>query len=397
MQNGQDSAPFQVPRGLLFFFLALAVVGGIALVVGLFGAPQRAWANLFLVSNFAAWLSLGALVLIALNAVSGARWSLPLLRLQEACVAALPAGALGILVVLVLYPSLYGSADVVGNEPPPSPLRSFWLQRPFLLFRALVYVGAWLAFAVAIIRAARAQEQTGADPSNRKLEALACGFLVAFGVTCWLASNDWIMSLEVGWVSTVFGVYNFAGAFLSALAALTLLAVVLGRCAPLRTFVTPDRLHNLGSLLFGFSSFWMYTWYCQYLLIWYTNHPDETGYLRQREQGVWPTFVLASLILSWGIPFLVLMPRPAKRSRTILALVSLLVLAGRWFDLLVMIGPTQRDALATPGALEAGLALGALGVLGLCAVWSLSRLPLVPAVASWQLDEAPLHPLPATD
>jgi hypothetical protein len=377
LQNGQESAPFQVPRGLLLVFQVLAVLGGVALVAGLIGAPQRAWANLFLVSNFTAWLALGALVLIALNAVSGARWSRPLLRLQEACVAALPIGVLGVLVVLVLHPSLYGPAEV-GNEPPASALRSFWLQRPFLLLRALVYVGAWLAFAWAIIRAERAREQAGAAPADRKVVALACGFLAAFGVTCWLASNDWIMSLEAGWVSTVFGVYNFAGAFLSALAALTLLAVVLGRCAPLRPFLTADRYHNLGTLLFGFSSFWMYTWYCQYLLIWYTNHPDETGYLRQREQGGWPPFVLASLVLSWGIPFLVLLPRESKRSPVVLALVSLLVLAGRWFDLLVMIGPTQGGALAAPGILEVGFALGALGVLGLCALWSLLRLPLTP-------------------
>ena len=51
--------------------------------------------------------------------------------------------------------------------------------------------------------------------------------------------------------------------------------------------VTDDQLHDLGILLFSMSCFWMYTWYCQYMLIWFVNNPEETSYLRVRWRENW--------------------------------------------------------------------------------------------------------------
>jgi hypothetical protein len=186
------------------------------------------------------------------------------------------------------------------------------------------------------------------------------------------------MSLEADWSSTVFGVYNFAGLFLSALAAITLLAVALQRFTPLRDYLTTDHLHDLGTLLFAFSSFWMYIWFCQYLLIWYTNHPEEAIYFRRRLEAPWPAFLLTGLVLNWGVPFLVLLFREAKRRPGVLAAVSLLLLAGRWVDLFLMIAPSQGTTLTTPGVLEAGAALGAVGIVGVAVCRALGKASLVP-------------------
>jgi hypothetical protein len=212
-----------------------------------------------------------------------------------------------------------------------------------------------------------------------------------------LATYDWFMALQPGWSSTIIGVYNFAGSILSALAAVTLLAVTLRRYAPLRAVLPTACLHDLGTLLFGFSSFWMYIWYCQYLLIWYTNHPDETGYLRVRVQGVWLPYLLTSLVLNWVVPFLVLLPRRNKQSGTVLACVSIMLLVGRWVDLLVIIGPSQGEAFATPGLIEAGIAAGTVGVLGHCVLWSLAKLPLVPQGAADVPAERHPHVVPVPE
>ena len=96
-----------------------------------------------------------------------------------------------------------------------------------------------------------------------------------FGITVTLASFDWVMSLEYHWFSTIFGVYNFAGLFLSGLAAIILVALWLERAGPLRDVLNEDHLHDLGKLLFAFSVFWMYIWFSQYMLIWYTDIPGR--------------------------------------------------------------------------------------------------------------------------
>jgi hypothetical protein len=375
----QDNLAFHFPRWLLGLLVGLVLLGVVALAAGSFETPERAGANVLLVSNYLVGLSLGGLVLVALHYVTGAGWSVPLRRLPEALALALPVAALGLLAVFLLQPSLYSwSGGLPAAEEEASPLRSFWLDPPFFVLRAVIYLSLWLAFAVAIVRNSRRQDQTGDLALTRKNIRLSAAFLVVFGVTCWLASDDWLMSLEPDWSSTIFGVYNFAGLFLSALAAVTLLAVALRRFGPLRAFLTDDHLHDLGTLLFAFSSFWMYTWFCQYLLIWYTNHPEEAVYYLRRSDEPWFGFLLLDLLLNWGLPFLVLLFRAAKRQPGILAAVALLILAGRWVDLFLMIFPSQGKALAVPGFVEAGIALGAAGVFGLAVFWSLARAPLVP-------------------
>jgi hypothetical protein len=390
-----DKPPFRPSLGTRVFFGALALVGCAAVAFGLSSDAQRTWTNLFVAANYLIWLATGALTFMALDAVTGARWSLPLRRLQEACVAVLPAACLVLLAALLLAPSLYRSGNGAEAEH-PSALRSLWLQKPLLLGRAVAYQAVWLTFAAAMVQAVRNQERVGALLWSPVSVRLGAAFLVAFGGTCWLASYDWIMALEPGWSSTIFGVYNFAGAILSALAALSLLASILARVPSLRARLTTDCLHDLGTLLFSFSSFWMYIWYCQYLLIWYTNHPAETSYFRERTQGVWLPVLLAALVLNWAIPFVVLLPRRNKQSASILACVAIGILIGRWLDLLVMIGPSQGDALAIVGPLDVGIALGAVGVAGLSALWSLTGLPLAPGPSADLLPDHTLGIAPAS-
>ena len=269
-------------------------------------------------------------------------------------------------------------AAAASAEVSETPLHRLWLNRPFFLGRSLGYLALWIAFAVAIVGNSRRQDRdhdTGPTNPNLRLSAL---FLVVFGFTCWLSSSDWIMSLEPNWASTIFGVYNFASLFLSALAAMIILVIFLRRHSSLHAVVNESHLHDLGTLLFAISSFWMYAWFCQYLLIWYVNNPEETAYFRLRWQGTWPVWLSLDLALNWVIPFVVLLFRSAKRNPWLLGPVALLVLVGRWVDLSLMILPTQEDASQQPGLLEAGLLLGAVGVFVLVVFWSLRRAPQVP-------------------
>jgi hypothetical protein len=176
----------------------------------------------------------------------------------------------------------------------------FCLNQPFFLTGSLVYFAVWLAPGVALVRASRRRESDPAAVAPGPSVRLSAAFLVVFGVTCWLASADWIMSLEPVWASTNFGVYKFAGLLVSALAAVSLLVLALGRQGPFQAIVRDDHLQDLGTQLFSFSCFWMYTWYCQYLLIWYVNNPEETSSFRLRWHGAWPAVVLLDIILNWA-------------------------------------------------------------------------------------------------
>jgi hypothetical protein len=361
----------------LFFGVGLLGIGIFA--GGAFQDPQRAWGNLLLASYYFVGLGLGGALLVSLFYVTGARWSDVLQRVPEAMTALLPAGAVGLVFVLLLRPTLFpwfNQAMAAGSDL--SPFQKVWFDRPFFLGRTLVYVLLWLAFVFALVRRSRREENSDVESPSSKSVALAALFLVMFAVTCWLASTDWIMSLEPRWSSTIFGLYNFAGIFVTVFAAVSVAVVCLHWRGAFAGLLTSSHFHDLGTLLFSFSSFWMYIWFCQYMLIWYVNNPEETTYFRLRQQPGWQQLMLVNLALNWGVPFLVLLFRRAKESPGVLLLVATSLLIGRWVDLYLMILPPLQSQAPFSGAWEAGLVLAALGVAVILFRRALTWAPLVP-------------------
>ena len=126
---------------------------------------------------------------------------------------------------------------------------------------------------------------------------------------------------------------------------------------PLHGIFNTEHLHDLGRLMPGFSCFWMYIWFCQYMLIWYANIPEETSYFITRTHGAWGPIVVTSIALNWLVPFFVLLPRPCKRSDSVMLKIAVVVLVGRWVDLYVMVFPPTTGDVPVFGLPElAGIA-----------------------------------------
>ncbi|MFO0969849.1 MAG: hypothetical protein U0793_30195 [Gemmataceae bacterium] len=285
-----------------------------------------------------------------------------------------PAGALLLLIALFAFPGLYP-----WNDPHVhlhGDLKHAWLQRPFFLGRAVAYLAIWILPALALVRAARRQ---GEDPGPKRTVATrrwSALFLVLFGATFWLACYDWLMSREPDWVSAIYGLYNFAGLFTSGLAVFILAALWLRRLGPYRDVVTGEHLHDLGKLLFAMCVFWLYLWFCQYMLIWFVNIPEETPHYVRRMHGHWATWFHVNVALNGVIPFFVLLPRSFKRNPKVLANVCAVVLVGHWLDLFLMIFPEEHGAFDAVVAVL--LTLGAAGLDFLAFCRALTRAPLVP-------------------
>ncbi len=327
--------------------VGLAVAGLGVLAIGSVLSVERAWGNLLVTAYALAGLGLGAAFFQALCGVTGARWNRPLSPLVHRLVATLPLSGLaaGVVVVagLYCYPWAHGLAEHTGRFW----FKDAWLSPGFFLARTVGYVVVWALAARWIMGSL--------SPSPGRS---ACSLLLLAG-SLGLAGVDWVMSLEPLWFSTMFGVYQFAGVFLSGLAGLVVYASWCrrGGCSPAGMDVR--QLHDLGKLLFGFSCFWMYIWLSQYLLIWYVNIPEESVYLVRRTEGLWWPLLLLNVLLNWAIPFGVLLPRPAKRSWTTMARVSVMILVGRWLDLYLMVLPALGGARAAYGVPElGGLLLG---------------------------------------
>lgn len=370
---------FSPPPRLLELLRGLAALGGITLLVGLFLAPERAWPNLLLASCFLLGLGLGGAFFVALQYVTGSSWSVALRRVPEAMTALLPAGAVGLAVVLVGNPSLYPWLRIswTGAEGFVA-FKQAWLSQPFFLARAAIYVLVWMAFSALLLRNSRLQDADGSALWTRRNARLSAIFIVVFALTSWLASYDWIMSLEPSWYSTIFAVYNFASLFLGTLAAMAVLVVLLRRARAFGRVVSEQHLIDLARLIFAFGTFWAYIWFSQYMLIWYANMPEETSYFIARLSRGWAPLFLLNLGLNWVVPFLVLMPRGWKRNPDVLLGVAIAVVAGRWLDLYLMIFPPLIGAKPAFGVWELGAIVASVGVSGLVILRALRQAPLVP-------------------
>ncbi len=356
----------------------LAGIGALTLLLGFYLAPQRIWLNLLLISYYLLGLSLAGAVWVSLQYVSGAHWSTALRRVPEAMTTLLPFAALGILAVLVLRPQLYPWTNGLMSDGGAVGFKRAWLSLPFFRMRAIFYLLGWLGFVWALLRSSRSQDADGELRHTRSSTRLAAAFLVFFGITFCLASFDWIMSLEPEWYSTIFGFYNFAGLFVSGLAALALLLVWLQRNSPMKTVITQQHLHDVGKLLLGFSTFWAYLWFSQYMLIWYANLPEETVYYIRRLHGFWQPLFVLNLFLNWVVPFFALLPRLNKQRPGVLVRVAIVLLAGRWLDLYLMIMPPFSGGKPRIGIWEIGMAAGLAGAFALGLLAALRKAPLVP-------------------
>ncbi len=343
----------------LRFLRALAAIGVVTFAAGAAVAPDRAWTSLLIAGYVLTGFGLAGVVFVAMQYACGAGWSIAFRRAPEAMAAILPVGAALLAAVFLAHPSLY---PWIGHAP-HSAFQRFWLSWPFFLARAAVYVAIWIGFAIAIVRTSRRQDHAPGVGHTRRNVRLSIFFLIAFAVTFWLASFDWVMSLEPNWASTIFGIYNFAGMLSGGLALLILLVLWLRRAGPLRDFVNEEHLHDLGKLLFAFSTFWMYIWFSQYMLIWYADISEETAYYVTRLHNAWAPLFLLNMILNWAIPFAALLRRGTKRSPRALGRVAAVVLAGRLLDVYLMVAPPIQGARPLFGIWEIGILAGAAGAL----------------------------------
>ncbi len=328
---------------------AIAGIGGVILLAGLWIAPERAWPDLLLASFAMVCLGLAGIFFVALQYASGAVWSIVLRRVAEAMAAALPLGGIGILAVLILRPSLYPwyrQSEIVTEGW--AGFKNAWLYYPFFIVRAFIYLGTWLGFTWAIRKNSLRQDREGGIELSRRNTRLSVVFIIVFAGTFWLASTDWIMSLEPHWASTIFGIYHFAGMFLAGLAAITLLAISFREAGPLRHSVNEEHFLDLGRLMVAFTTFWAYIWFSQYMLIWYANLTEETTYITLRTAAGWEKLFVANVFLNWALPFLLLLPRSNKANSRTLAAAATLILLGRATDLYLMIIPPFSPARPWP-------------------------------------------------
>ncbi len=409
------ASPRSIPTRTLIIFSALVAVGVITFVVGIAGseeASQRTY-RVFL-HNWLMWgaLAQGALVLSCAMRLTNARWQGPIHRVVDSMGAYVPFTLVLFAVVYLGRHELFEWVDheVHGKE--------WWYREGFTFGRDLIAL-LWITFVSCfylylsvrpMLGEARENgsgrfaglyarwasgwrgESREREVSERRLRKLAVVLILSYALCYTLLAMDMIMSLSPEWVSTMFPAYFSWGGFLSAISLLTIICLVLRNSRELSGEITVSRRHDLGKMIFAFSTFWMYLFWSQYFVIWYGNMPEETGFVAARlgsqflqdtwyMTGFWERvaepyarITLLAWVLLWVIPFWVLLGASPKKTPAILGTVAAGSVIGFWLERYILVTPSlvsPAEVLAgapvTPfSAIELGIGLGFPGIFFLC-------------------------------
>ncbi len=383
---------FKPSPQLMKNLLLLTIIGAGVSFAGIYFVPARAFANLLLAGYYLLGIGVAAAAFIALMSVANAGWLTAIRRVPEAILSTLPIGGAVMALVMFGIHSIYewSHADVVAHDHLLQ-AKSAWLNVPFFVLRAVFFIGLWLMYARYVTKLSRKQDETGDIKITKRIKTASAMFLVVLGLTFTLASMDWIMSLEANWYSTIFGIYNFCGTFLNGLAVITLVVILLKRMGPFEHILTEQHLHNLGKLIFAFSSFWMYIWFSQYMLIWYSNIPEEVTYMVNRQKGSWLILTILNVVFNWAIPFIVLLPSWTKKNPGLLLRLCIIIMIGHWIDLFWMILPPFMPNAPVVNIWELGPLLFVIPWLFYVTFKSLSKNNLIPINDPMLVESLPHH------
>ncbi len=310
-------------------------------------------------------LALGCLVFVLIQHVTRAGWSVAVRRLAENAISLLP------LFIIFFIPIALSTHDIFPwtHEDHIDEILSKklpYLNEQFFLMRSFGYLLVWAVMGVVFYRLSLSQDVGNKYDVTKTMQALSAPSVIIFGLSVTFAAFDWLMSLQPHWYSTIFGVYFFAGCLLFGLAFISLMAMLLQKMGLMRDVISPEHYHDLGKLLFGFTVFWAYISFSQFMLYWYGNIPEEIEFYTHRMLNGWGAVSWSIPAIHFFIPFFALMSRVLKRVKLVLAINCFWIIFVHMIDLYWVILPSYNDPSVHEGPTHFQVALvDVLAVLGL--------------------------------
>lgn len=345
----------------------------------------RSWSNFLINAFFFFGIGLGALFFIALQYATESGWGVVTKRVLEGITAYIPVGA--VLLGLVFLASslgwnhIYHWMDESLHDPYSSHYDSIIANKaPFLsqwFFWALTLVcfAVFILFARGFRKRSLQEDLEGGTKIHYKNFAKGALFLVLFGYLSSVMSWEWIMSIDTHWFSTLFGWYVFSGIWISGIITILLFIFFLKGKGYLE-FVNDSHIHDLGKWMFAVSILWSYLFFSQFMLIWYADIPEEVTYYVARfadyKYILWSMFAI-NLVL----PLVFLMSREAKRSKTTIVILGVVLLLSHWVDVFIMVMPGTVFDHWKIGVLEIGMFLFFAGLFIHVVLRAFTKAPLL--------------------
>ncbi len=332
---------------------------------------NKPWSALYVSLIFFLGISLLVLAFYASQRVAQSGWSIVLFRIMEAISANIVPASIVMLIFIIASISHWNHLFTwmeKGVFDPSSPNydaiidgKSWWMNIPGWTIRSIIYLSIWNAYRW-FIRKNSIKEDTANDGyKTYKLNYnVSVVFVVLFMITESLMSWDWIMGLDPHWFSTLFAWYVLASLLVSAITVIAFVTIYLRSKGELPS-VNDSHIHDLAKFMFGFSIFWAYLWFSQFMLIWYADIPEETTYFVARFNEYKLPF-LAMVVMNFVFAVLLLLNSDFKSIPWFVVMGGIIILIGHYIDFFVMIMPSTVGGQWYFGITEISSLLFFLGI-----------------------------------
>ncbi|MGH9533647.1 MAG: hypothetical protein ACRD2E_02180 [Terriglobales bacterium] len=357
-----DPGPAPISQGFRQTLWVALAIGVVLFLLGTKFDPGRVWRGVLVNYLFFLILGLGGLFLVALEYVASTTWSVVFRRLAESAASYLPWALLLSPLLMLAAPHLYPWAQH-GFHFKRVAKQSYY-RLGYFDFRTGLFVAIWAAFGTFFIGRSLKQDKEGGQGNLRvpkgwgKLSSkngrMAAFYIPVFAITFTLASADWVMSLQTGWSSSMFGVYAFAGMFEAAFALMVIVAVMMRRRRWLGEIVTDHHYVDLTRMMHAFCIFMVYIGFEQYFIIWYSNQTDETAFFHRRLMGGWSWLFLFLVLAKWAVPFVVLMVQKLRTKEGVILTMAWLVLIAEYCDVYWLVMPAHYAHFVLPSWSDLG-------------------------------------------
>ena len=383
----------------------LWLVFGTVLVIAIFvfivyGSKQQyshyVW-QIFLV-NFVFWtgLSQAGIIFSCILRLTQARWGRPMLRISESIGAFVPVCFILLLVLLFI-----GKGEILPyiQNPYPYAAKDIWLSPGFLIGRHLLGFGLLFLLSMYYLYYSLRQDLGGMGEKltgfagwiaqgwkgeeerseiwnilTKLAPAVTIVYAIVFSFIAW----DFMMSLDPHWFSTLFGPYYFMASILAAVGMIIILSSYLRKHLSLGDYITDYQFFDISKIMLGLTMFWVYLAFAQFLVIWYANMPEETGFVIVRMQ-IEPFKTLSWVVLSccFFFPFVSLIPRTTKVVNQLTIFIAVVSLSGLWLEKYVLIVPSISEGIHF-GFIEVLITAGFASGFVLTFLYFIKSFPIMP-------------------
>ncbi|MCF6349546.1 MAG: quinol:cytochrome C oxidoreductase [Flavobacteriaceae bacterium] len=303
---------------------------------------NRPWSAIFINAFFFFMIGVMVLIFYAIQWVAEAGWSIVLFRVMEAITAYILPGSILLFIFLVLsglhFNHIYVWMGEHAEHDAVIQAKKWWLNVPGFLIRSALYIIGYNVFRYFLVKNSLKLDNTKDYKTYIRNKNIAVGFVLFFAISELFLAFDWLMSLDPHWFSQLYSFYVLASMLVTAITVIAVITIYLKSRGYLPE-VNSSHLHDLAKYMFGFSIFWTYFWFSQFMLQWYSHQPEETVYFVPRLLGTYQIPFIGMLVLNFVLPVLILMSNDFKRLNWFIMIAGISIIIGHYIDIFVLIAP----------------------------------------------------------